>query len=100
LKTLTDTGTKKGGAYIGYLGLAYSKEGFFMDAMRSAGELHNKTHKTENPAVGPYYGEIPYSGRYNAKGYYGSQFKYYMDKHGRSALYGRFLATHWIPSKK
>ena len=53
------------------LKLFYNKEGFFIDAMREAGLLHNRSNRVNNPTnVGPYYGEIAYSGREVATGYY------------------------------
>ena len=41
-------------------------------AARQFGAYHNRQNGVNNPSVWPYYGEIPYSGRNIASGYYGS----------------------------
>lgn len=36
------------------------------------GHLHNTSNHADNPVKGPYYGEIPFSGRMITLGYYGN----------------------------
>jgi len=71
------------------LKLFYNKEGFFIDAMKEAGLLHNKSNRVSNPTnIGPYYGEIAYSGREVASGYYKAAVADFFKKYGNEAIYG------------
>ncbi|MEI9911644.1 MAG: RHS repeat-associated core domain-containing protein [Bacteroidota bacterium] len=71
------------------LKLLYNKDGFFKDAMRAAGELHNKSNGVNNPTnVAPYYGEIAYSGRAVAQGYFKTEAADFFKKYGNEAIYG------------
>ncbi|MBL7738462.1 MAG: RHS repeat-associated core domain-containing protein, partial [Chitinophagaceae bacterium] len=66
-----------------------NEDAFFADVMRKAGELHNgKPGINPNLPVAPYYGEISYSGRNVAKGYYDSQFNAFIKKWGNDVLFG------------
>jgi len=47
-----------------------TKDAAFNDAAKAFGAYHNLSNKVNNPSVPPYYGEIPYSGRNVANGYY------------------------------
>lgn len=66
----------------------------FTDAARAFGAYHNASNHVNNPAVAPYYGEIPYSGRNIAKGYYqyeGGSINPITNTYGNAAIYGNVL---------
>jgi len=50
------------------------------------------TNHGVDPAVAPYYGEISYSGRNVAMGYYKAGFSDFVKRYGNEALYGGKLA--------
>ncbi len=68
--------------------MLYNSEGFFKDVMKEAGRLHNSHNHVNNPAVAPYYGEIAYSGRSVAMGFYKNNFSGFLATYGNGALYG------------
>jgi RHS repeat-associated protein len=66
-----------------------NKESVFYRAAEAFGAYHNSSNKVNNPIVRPYYGEIPYSGRGIALGYYGGNTNNpIFNDNGRSAIYG------------
>jgi RHS repeat-associated protein len=70
---------------------AGNKDAVFDDAAKAFGAYHNSSNKVNNPSVAPYYGEIPYSGRNVANGYYsreGGAINPVSNKYGNAAIYG------------
>jgi RHS repeat-associated protein len=57
-------------------------QGWWDTAMPKAGAYHNKQNHVNNPRQAPYFGEIPYSGRRIAMGYWGSKgFKVFLNRY-------------------
>ena len=71
--------------------LLYTKDGFFKDIMQAAGVYHNLRNKVNNETIAPYYGEINYSGRNVAHGYFKEGTTAFLKKYehvGNGAIYG------------
>ncbi len=62
------------GKNLAYSGNAGFSKGDYWDlSAQQFGAYHNKQNNVNNPKVKPYYGEIPYSGRQIAKGFWGGK---------------------------